>query len=98
MAQFSKGQQIVYIPSHVLSQYKPSGEWKLTDLLEHPEVEFGFVTNSKSRLAFCRFWNKAKDFAELQTKTNSQLTPTANLFEYKLKPQEVVDDILEMLR
>lgn len=95
MAQFSKRQQIVYIPSHVLRQYKPSGEWKLTDLLEHPEAEFGFVTKTTGNQCFCLFWSKADNFAELETKDNSRLTPQANLFEYKLKPQEVVDELLK---
>lgn len=92
-----KGHQVVYIPSHVLRQYKPSGEWKLTDLLEHPTAEFGFVTSTTGNMAFVRFWNKADNFAELATKANSQLTPMANLFEYKLKPQEVIDELLEKL-
>lgn len=94
---FKKGHQVVYIPSHVLRQYKPSGEWKLTDLLEHPTAEFGFVTSTTGNMAFVRFWNKTNNFAELATKANSQLTPMANLFEYKLKPQEVIDELLEKL-
>lgn len=96
--QFNKGQQIVYIPSHVLRQYKPSGKWELTDLLEHPETEFGFVTKTTGNQCFCRFWSKTDSFSELRTKGNSQLTPQANLFEYKLKSQDVIDELLENVR
>lgn len=91
-ASFKRGQQVVYIPTHILRQYRPSSEWKLTDLLEHPEAEFGFVTSTTGNMAFVRFWNKADNFAELRTKANGELTPQANLFSYRLKPQEVVDE------
>lgn len=96
-ASFKRGQQIVYIPSYVLRQYKPSGEWKLSDLLEHPEAKFGFVTGTTGNQAFCRFWDKADGFAELRSKADSKLTAQANLFEYKLKPQEVIDELLDSL-
>lgn len=94
---FNRGDQIVYIPTGVLRQYRPSGEWQLANLLEHPSVEFGFVTKPTGNQAFCRFWNKVDNFAELQTKDNSKLTPQDNLFVYKLKPQKVIDDLLERL-
>lgn len=97
MMTFNRGMQVVYIPTHVLRQYRPSGKWELTDLLEHPEAEFGFVTKTTGNQCFCRFWNKTDNFAELRTKGNSQLTPQANLFEYKLKPQEVIGELLERL-
>lgn len=97
VASFKCGQQVVYIPTHILRQYKPSGEWKLADLLEHPEAEFGFVTSTTGNMAFVRFWHKANNFAELATKANSQLTPMTNLFEYKLKSQEVIDKLLKTL-
>lgn len=96
-ASLKRSQQVVYVPTHALRQYKPSGEWKLTDLLEPPDVEFGFVTSTTGNMAFVRFWNKADNFAELATKANSQLIPMANLFEYKLKPQEVIDELLEQV-
>ena len=94
---FNRGTQIVYVPINVLRQYTPSGEWELRDLLEHPDTEFGFVTKPTGNQAFCRFWNKADNFAELRTNGNSQLTPQANLFEYKLKPQEIIDELLKTL-
>lgn len=96
-ASFKRGQQVIYIPTRVLRQYNPSGEWKLSHLLTHPGVEFGFVTGTTGNQAFCRFWDKADGFAELRTKANSELTAQANLFEYKLKPQEVIDDLLRQL-
>lgn len=96
-ASFKRGQQVIYVPTRVLRQYSPSGEWKLSHLLTHPGVEFGFITSTTGNMAFVRFWCKADNFAELETKENSRLTPQANLFEYKLKPQEVIDELLDSL-
>jgi hypothetical protein len=78
-------------------QYRPTGEWKLSDLLEHPDVDFGFVVSVNGNVAFVRFWSRANNFAELRTKANSELVPQANLFGYKLKPPELIVELLESL-
>lgn len=95
-ASFKRGQQVVYIPTRVLRQYSPSGEWKLSHLLKHPDVEFGFVTSVSGNIAFVRFWSPVHS-DELKTKADGIPTPLTNLFEYKLKPQEVIDELLENL-
>jgi len=63
--------QIAYIPDHA-------------DGIDHPDVEFGFVTESppNSEYSFCRYWSKfEKD--ELRTKSCGESTPNRCLTVYR---------------
>lgn len=74
------GTQIAYIPSHAEGN------------IEHPDVEFGFVTgaSSNSHHHFCRYWRKGSK-AALRTTANSECTPDEYLVEHEYVPQGVVN-------
>jgi hypothetical protein len=72
------GTQIAYIPLHA------EGD------INHPDVEFGFVTLEKHDCHFCRYWRKGH-LGELRTVANSEYTPTAMLVEHISVPQDLVD-------
>lgn len=80
------GTQIAYVPYH------SAGD------LDHPDVEFGFVTGiSKDGSAhFCRYWSKHAP-GELRTKATSELTPNEYLVEHISTGQSFVDVQLEYL-
>lgn len=61
--------QIAYIPDHA------------GDDLDHPDVEFGFVTSVRNDTVFCRYWRR--DLSGLRTKANSEGTPIRNLVRHE---------------
>jgi hypothetical protein len=63
-----RGEQIAYVPTHVHGD------------LNHPDVQFGFVTSGPPDNYFCRYW-VSKTSQELRTKANSESTPTEYLVE-----------------
>ena len=73
--------QIAYIPPHA------DGD------INHPDVEFGFITSVNHALHFhmCRYWRKGEP-GVLRTTANSELTPEACLVEHESVPQERVDN------
>ena len=76
-----RGTQIVYMPTHC------------NEDIEHPDIEFGFVTSVRGDVAFCRYWSKHnKD--ELRTKANSEATPIDMVFEYPSVSQRRVTEEL----
>ncbi len=76
-----RGDQIVYIPNHARNNRN------------HPDCEYGFVTSIGTKIAFCRYWSKAKP-AELRTTANSEATMISNLQLHKSVSQKRVDDWL----
>lgn len=76
-----RGTQIACVPEHA------NGD------LEHPDVQFGFVTRVSKDGAFCRYWNK--NLTSLRTKANSELTPFRYIVKFESKPASVVIDLLE---
>ncbi len=80
-----RGTQVAAIPDHAKS-------------VEHPDVEFGFVTSlSVSGFGvFVRYWSKNNP-KELRTKANSEMTLFRYLILYDYKPQEEIDKTLETL-
>lgn len=80
------GTQIAYVPCHA------EGD------VNHPDVEFGFVTSEQEGFFhFCRYWYKNR-FGELRTKANSELTPTECLVKYESVSQALVDELLGRLK
>lgn len=73
---FQPGEQIAYVPSHA------EGD------INHPDVEFGFVTSQRGDTVFCRYWRR--DMTDLRTKANSEGTPIENLVRHvSVSPQRV---------
>lgn len=77
-----KGMQIAYIPNHA------DGD------VDHPDVEFGFVTSVKGDTVFCRYW-RSKDSPELRTKTNSEGASKRYISYYVSRPQNEVDEVIK---
>jgi len=78
---FRVGDQIAYMPDHAEGK------------IDHPAVQFGFITNVREDAAFCRYWNTAYP-DELITTTNSQLTYYRNLVHHHFIDQTKVDLLL----
>jgi len=80
------GTQVAYIPLHTKGD------------LQHPDVEFGFVTgmSQSGKFAYCRYWSKTRP-SELRTTTTSEATPVERLVEFEFVPQAVVDRMMIQL-
>jgi hypothetical protein len=78
------GTQIAYLPDHAAGR------------INHPDVEFGFVTSERKESHFCRYWIKNKP-GTLRTTANSELTHNKNLMEWEVVNQEVVDLIIKKM-
>jgi hypothetical protein len=77
------GQQIAYIPMHA------GGD------INHPDVEFGFVTGFNSQGdPFCRYWRKG-EIGTLRTTANSECTPIDMVVDHVSVPQTKVDNFIE---
>ena len=85
------GTQIACIPPHVREIQKP-----LAELLEHPDVEFGFVMLEFRNAHFCRYWRKGHP-GELRTVSNSELTRTNCLVDFKSVNQSIVDQLIRQI-
>jgi len=79
-----RGTQIAYIPTHA------NGD------INHPDVEFGFVTSTRNDVAFCRYWSKRNPF-ELRTKANSEATPVDMIVGVNSVPKVMVDQALKVI-
>ena len=103
------GDQIVYIPNHVISLAMTERQTIQRDkdgslvsfpntFLTHPNCEFGFVTSvSADRCAFCRFWS-GYDPVDLRTKSCSEKAELANLLLVKWQAgvdQAAIDAVCE---
>jgi hypothetical protein len=77
------GTQIAYVPTHA-------------DGIDHPDVEFGFVTSQwlHGEAHYCRYWRKGH-LGELRTVANSELAPDDCLVVYTSVNQSLVDRWLE---
>ena len=76
---FKNGEQIAYVPLHA------NGD------LNHPDVEFGFVTGPAGEDAyFCRYWRKG-ELGVLRTVANGEATPAENMMSVWSVPQATVD-------
>jgi hypothetical protein len=79
-----RGSQIVCIPPHVQALHLD-----FQKVLEHPDVEFGFVVRSNPTVArivrenvfACRYWRKGA-LGEMRTTANSENTDAYMLVEY----------------
>ena len=72
-----RGDQIAYTPTHTEGN------------LEHPDVEFGFVTSVRDDAAFCRYWSEHHN--GLRTTSCSELTPLDCLSLYTSRPEWVIE-------
>ena len=85
MAEFKRGNQIVYIPGH--AQGNPN----------HPDCEHGFVDQVTPAAVFCRYFSKT-NVGVLRTRANSEATNAADLMKASsFVPQEVVDAWLTII-
>jgi hypothetical protein len=85
-ATLKRGTQIAYIPMHA------NGD------INHPDVEFGFVTTFEpdKGFAFCRYWRKGEP-GVLRTLANSECTPSGMLIEHQSVTQKLVDTLIKEL-
>ena len=86
LSRFERGDQIAYIPRHAKGD------------INHPDVEYGFVTSVRGNMVFCRFWYNVRGGrhqGELRTTANSQSVRRELLVRRDYKPQEDVDELLE---
>lgn len=79
------GTQIAYVPRHAHGR------------LEHPDVQFGFVTDTRWENHFCRYWRRGEEGKELRTTANSECTPDECLVKHDSVEQSVVDEFLLQL-
>lgn len=82
--QFSRGEQIAYIPMHAKGN------------IDHPDVEFGFVTSQKGNTVFCRYWRK-HNIGVLRTTANSEGTPADMLIRWPVARQGLVEHLLHQI-
>jgi hypothetical protein len=88
---FFRGQQIAYLPNHVLETIY--GDEDVTNALMHRDTEFGFVTSQhpSQDAHYCRFWLKDSDSLVLRTSSCSELVSTENLVICDKVDQAIVD-------
>lgn len=79
-----RGTQTAYVPMHA------DGD------INHPDVEFGFITSVHESAAFCRYWYRGQP-GVLRTRSNSELTALARLVKHVSVSQEKVEQLLERL-
>ena len=79
-----RGTQIAYIPMHA------EGD------IEHPDVEFGFVTSVVGDMAFCRYWHKGH-IGRLRTLANSEGTYLDDLRPHVTVSLIRIDTMLEQM-
>lgn len=80
---FRPKQQIAYVPHHA------DGD------LEHPDVEFGFVTSTRTNdqgrvTVFCRYWSKHSP-GKLRTSANSEGADIENIVAHESVSNDRVD-------
>jgi len=79
---FSPGTQIAYVPAHACGD------------INHPDVEFGFVTSTWEKIVFCRFWSN-DDSNRLRTVANSESVLANRLLVHETHPQRQIDVLLQ---
>lgn len=87
MAEFKRGDQIIYIPLHAKGDP------------DHADCEHGFVDKvSPMNTVFCRYFSKINT-GMLRTRANSEATAAGSLIHSpsSLIPQEVVDAWLTII-
>jgi hypothetical protein len=89
-AAFTRGTQVIYLPSHVHEN------------VNDPDAELGFImaVNMDEKVAFVRyFWNpdKVKGHSDLRTTANSERTDFCYLYPYLHHDQNEIDDLVEKL-
>lgn len=72
IARYDRGDQIVYVPSHVRSK------GSLSDWLNHSDVEFGFVWEDEGDTVLCRFFRGQSE--DLRTRANSERADREDIF------------------
>ena len=85
MAQFKRGDQVAYIPTHAEGN------------IDHPDVEFGFVTYARDDTIFCRYWRR-RELGVLRTRANSEGTPINNLVHHQSVMQGRIDNSLTRMQ
>jgi len=75
---FKPRDQIAYVPNHA------EGD------IDHPDVEFGFVTSVKESVIFCRYWSKANP-RYLRTLGNSEGALKENIVRHYSSQQSIID-------
>lgn len=79
---FKPGQQIAYIPSHA------------NENINHPDVEFGFVTSVNDSYVFCRFFRN-RGSNELRTMANSEACRPEDLIPFEHHKQGEINILLK---
>ena len=78
------GQQIAYVPTHAQGD------------VNHPDVEFGFVTSQKGARVWCRFYRNPST-TDLRTKLNSEPCSARDLKEHILHNSSIIERKLREL-
>ena len=89
---FKPGDQIVYVPDHAKKDHQRG--------LNHPDVEFGFVTSVREDMegAFCRFF-LSRESEELRTTANSESCNNRDLLlcSRGARWQKIVNQLMESM-
>ena len=64
--------------------------------IDHPDVEFGFVTSVCCDIVFCRYWHKGR-IGELRTVANSECAYLEDIVRHVSISQQRVDESLERI-
>ena len=91
---FHKGEQVVYVPSHVVEEHADFDP----PIEHHPACEKGFVTSHNDEFVFCRFFFQERDKARtLRTTANSEACYPEDLRKFKHCPQRWIGRLLEWI-
>ncbi len=85
MAKFDVGDQVVYVPGEA------DGD------INHPNSEFGFVTSTKGKTVFVRFFRNKKDlfhYGNLKNKANSESCNEEDLVAHKFTSDSNIKRII----
>jgi hypothetical protein len=96
MSIFQQGEQIVYVPTHAQQKLPAWSAIPWTFDLDHPDIEFGFVTSQRGDTVFCRYWRKGH-LGDLRTKANSEGTPVDCLARYESVSADTVAHNLQWI-
>lgn len=104
LKKLSRGNQILYVPTHLMEGVNPGDEYHLRvinrNLWGYPNgIQPGFVTSGPNNEGdyFCRFWKFDENgllIPELRTKFNSEATPPYAIVLYSYFNVGTIQDTL----